>query len=66
MQDHEEFTKCLYPYPDCEVQVPKLEAPREPLCFDHIEALAHRVNQAVGAERDVAVADFRRRVMGLE
>ena len=64
MQDHEEFTGCWFP--DCGVPVPKPEAPREPLCFDHIELLARLVNTSVGSEKDAAIKGFRRRVMGLE
>ena len=65
MQDHQEYTGCFFP--DCGVHVEKVEAPREPLCFTHIEVLASRINQLPeGPDRDAAIADFRRRVMGLE
>ena len=62
MSDNEEFTGCRYP--DCGVRAPEPRGSAEPLCFDHIEVLVRRVNQSVGPDRDAAIADYRRRVLG--
>ena len=65
MEDHQEYTGCLFP--DCGVRVMQVEAPRDPLCFTHIEVKAAQINQLPeGPDREAAIADFRRRVMGLD
>jgi hypothetical protein len=46
--------------------VPRVLAPREAICFPCIEAMAREIIESSGARKDDAVADFRRRVMGLE
>ena len=60
----EEFTGCHSP--DCGVRVPKPKGSATPLCFDHAGLLARAVNEAVGPDRDAAIEDFRRRVLGWE
>ena len=65
MAEETDFTGCHFP--DCGVQVPTVDAPRVPLCFTHIEVKAAQINQLpAGPDRDAAIADFRRRVMGLD
>ena len=64
MADEMDFTGCVYP--DCGVRVPIPTDSADALCFDHRGLLARRVNEAEGPNRDAAVADYRRRVMGLD
>ena len=68
MQDIENldtFVECLAP--DCGVLVPPVSAPQEPLCHAHIELLFRRVCEFdAGPAQDEAMADVRRRVLGLE
>ena len=60
----EDWTGCRFP--NCGVRVLKVPAPREPLCFDHVAMIVNRANQADGLDREAAIADVRRRVMGLD
>ena len=64
MLDPNNWTECTFP--DCRVSVPVPTGCADALCFDHGGLLARRVNQSVGPDRDAAIADFRRRVMGLD
>ena len=52
--------------PDPTMLVPRVQAPRDAICFPCIEAMAKHINQSSGADRDASIADFRRRVMGLD
>ena len=62
--DSEHQTDCHLP--DCGVRVPRPDAPAIPLCFDHSELMAQHIQQSSGLDRDAAIADFRRRVLGLD
>ena len=55
---------CLFP--DCDVTVWVPPPPREPLCSEHSAVLARRILGTAGEERAAALAQYRRRVMGLE
>ena len=60
----QEWTWCRYP--DCRVQVVVPPAPREPLCDEHVTTLARWLLRSTGEDRVAAIAEYRRRVMGLE
>ena len=70
----EDFPNCTHDdhwvtcnQPQCLVRVHKPDLPAEPICFDHKSQFAARVEQAAeGPEKDAAIADYRRRVLGLD
>ena len=66
--DIENWVQCSFvDCPDIADLVERVPAPREALHFTHIEAMAHSINQETShGRRDVAIKDFKRRVMGLE